>query len=160
MKFRNISGTLIPADEATKQQSNGFSEFVELDFAPKKRMTETQRGSLYLWLEQVAVLLNDAGYDLPLFLEKIGAQDVRIPCTKINLKERFYKPILKAMTEKSSTEQQSTFDPNEVYLTASKILAEKFGITPPAWPTRFGDEHKVSWSDPALELYQTHKGSA
>ena len=139
MRFRNVNGTLIPADEVTSRKVSEFGEFVELDLPPKKKMTDTQRGSLHLWLEQVAVMLNDGGYDLPLFLSELGAQDVRIPCTKENLKERFYKPILKALTDKQSTEEQTTVDPNEVYLTASKILSEKFGIVPPAWPTRFGE---------------------
>lgn len=102
---------------------------------PEKIKTAAQRNSLHLWLRQVADLLNAAGYDMVLFLETLGAEDTTVSCSMEALKERFWKVLLKHLEGKDSTEQHSTADVNEVYQEACVILSERFGITPPAWPS-------------------------
>jgi len=98
------------------------------------RRSEAQNNSLHLWLSQVATKLNDAGIDQILFLEKLSGK-AEMPNTTISLKERFWKPILKAMTDKESTTKMNTKDPDAIYQTACRILSTNFGITPPAWPS-------------------------
>tara|TARA_R110002094_G_scaffold157781_1_gene144009 strand:+ start:4462 stop:4902 length:441 start_codon:yes stop_codon:yes gene_type:complete len=98
------------------------------------RRSESQNNSLHLWLSQVATILNDAGIDQILFLEKLAGK-AEIPNTTISLKERFWKPILKAMTEKESTTEMNTKDPDVIYQTACRILSTNFGIVPPPWPS-------------------------
>jgi hypothetical protein len=99
------------------------------------RRTQPQNNSLHLWLSQVATILNDAGIDQILFLEKLSGK-AEIPNTTISLKERFWKPILKALTDKESTTEMTTKDPDAVYLTACRVLSNNFGIAPPAWPDK------------------------
>ena len=98
------------------------------------RRSEAQNNALHLWLSQVATILNDAGIDQILFLEKLSGK-AEMPNTTISLKERFWKPILKAMTDKKSTTKMNTKDPDAIYQTACRILSTNFGITPPAWPS-------------------------
>ena len=98
------------------------------------RRSEAQNNSLHLWLSQVASILNDAGIDQILFLEKLSGK-AEMPNTTISLKERFWKPILKAMTDKESTTKMNTKEPDAIYQTACRVLATNFGIVPPAWPS-------------------------
>ena len=100
----------------------------------ESKRTSLQNNSLHLWLAQVAEILNDAGIDQILFLEKLSGK-AEIPNTSISLKQRFWKPILKAMTNKES----NTKEPDVIYKTASRVLSTNFGITPPPWPSRHGE---------------------
>ena len=104
----------------------------------ESKRTSLQNNSLHLWLAQVAEILNDAGIDQILFLEKLSGK-AEIPNTSISLKQRFWKPILKAMTNKESTTDMNTKEPDVIYKTASRVLSTNFGITPPPWPSRHGE---------------------
>jgi len=102
----------------------------------EKKRTGLQNNSLHLWLSQVATILNDAGIDMVLLLDKLNGK-AEIPCTTISLKKRFWKPIQEHMTGKESTTDISTKEPDLIYKTACKVLSENFGIVPPPWPSRF-----------------------
>ena len=69
-----------------------------------------------------------------LLLEKLSGK-AEIPNTTISLKDRFWKPILKAMTGKESTTKMDTKEPDAIYQTACRILSTNFGIVPPEWPS-------------------------
>lgn len=106
------------------------------------RRTEPQNNSLHLWLSQVATILNDAGIDQILFLEKLSGK-AEIPNTTISLKDRFWKPILKAMTGKESTTKMDTKEPDAIYQTACRILSTNFGIVPPEWPSHTREDTRT-----------------
>jgi hypothetical protein len=108
----------------------------------EKTRSKPQNNSMWLWLSQVAKILNDAGIDMVLFLEKIEAEETKIPVTKDSLHERFWKPIMGHMTNKDSTTKMSTKDPDMIYQVACRVLAETFGILPPAWPDRHGENER------------------
>ncbi len=105
----------------------------------EKKRTDPQNSSMWLWLTQVAKICNDSGIDMVLFLEKLNGE-AEIPVTKNSLHERFWKPILKHMTNKESTTQMDTKEPDVIYQTACRILSNSLGVTPPPWPDRFRDE--------------------
>ena len=102
----------------------------------EKKRTKPQNSAMWLWLTQVAKILNDAGIDMVLFLEKIEAEDTKIPATKDSLKERFWDKIQEHMTGKESSTDLDTKQPDMIYQVACKVLAETFHIVPPAWPDR------------------------
>lgn len=93
--------------------------------------TPTQRKALHLWCENVAVALNDAGYDIKKVME---VRTMDIPWTKTSVKELLYKTTLAAMTGKDSTEAMTTVETSEVCEVLHRHLAEKFGINVP-WPS-------------------------
>lgn len=99
----------------------------------EKPKTDAQRNSLHKWLELLAVELNNAGLDMKTVLR----EEVEIPWTKQSAKEHLYKPILKIMQDKDSTEDMNTVEPGEVARVVGRHLADKFGITPPEWPSRY-----------------------
>ena len=107
----------------------------------EKKRTKPQNNSLHLWLSQVAIILNEAGIDQILFLETLSGK-AEIPNTTISLKERFWKPILKALTGKESTTDMDTKDPDAIYQTACRVLSTNFGIAPPAWPDKFREDER------------------
>jgi hypothetical protein len=97
-------------------------------------MTAKQRGALHVWCQMMADTLNNAGLDMC----KTLAHKAEIPWTMTSLKEYVWKPTLKALSDKDSTEDQSTVDPSEVYLVLARHFGEKMGVTVPAWPSKRG----------------------
>lgn len=99
----------------------------------EKPKTATQRAALHVWLEQMADALNSAGMDM----KKTLKPEVDIPWTKLLVKEYIFKPVLDAMTQKESTEEMVTVDPDRVYKVICRHMADNHGFTCPPWPTRF-----------------------
>ena len=97
-------------------------------------MTAKQRNALHVWCEMTAKGLNDAGLDMITVL----SHHAEIPWSKDSFKERIWKPALKAMTNKDSTEAQTTVDPSDVYLVLARHFAQTQGFTVPPWPSRRG----------------------
>ena len=91
-----------------------------------------QRNALHKWLEMVADTLNESGLDMRVVLK----QHVPIRWTKSSAKEYLYKPLLEALTDKESTEEQTTTDPDEIVDILTKHLGEKFGLELPPFPDR------------------------
>jgi hypothetical protein len=135
LKFIIRNGSLRPADRSALEYvaQREFAVDVELEDVARKR-SKPQNSSLHLWLSQVAVILNNAGIDMVLFLEQLNGK-AEIPVTQKSLKERFWKPIMEHMTGKQSTTEMDTKDPDILYQTACRILAENFEIVPPPWPS-------------------------
>lgn len=94
--------------------------------------TELQRNSLHKWCELVAVCLNRHG----LRFEYTVLKTKSIPYTKEIVKEHIWKPVLKALTDKVSTEDMSTVEPNDVRLAIAGHFATERAITLPEWPSR------------------------
>lgn len=106
---------------------------VSLSWKCESGMTPTQRASIHVLFEILARDLNDAGLDM----KKVLKQEVDIPWSKTTVKEFLYRPLLTAMTMKTSTEDQSTIEPDQVYKVLCRHLADKHGFTCPPFPTRF-----------------------
>lgn len=103
----------------------------------RKPMTTQQRKALHKWCRQVAEALNEAGYMAMTndpehqFPWKDG---VEIPFTMEIVKENMFKPVLKALSGKDSTEEQNTVDVMDVFEPLNLHFGEKFGIHVP-WPS-------------------------
>ena len=95
-------------------------------------ITERQFGALHVWCQQVADVLNAAGFDQRIVLKP----EVAIDWTKESVKQSLYKPLLKAMSGKSSTTEQNTVEPSAVAETIARHLGQKFGVVLPEWPKR------------------------
>lgn len=87
--------------------------------------TDTQRGAYHLYFELLAETLTGAGLDM----KKVLKPEVDIPWTKDSVKTFLWKPLLKAMTNKDSTEDMTSKEVNEVYEVLDRHLAEKFGVS-------------------------------
>jgi hypothetical protein len=103
-----------------------------------RRITGKQFGALHLYCQHVADTLNDSGKDVRTVLDLMKA-GVEIPWTKDTVKQQLYKPILKALTLKTSTTEQSTVEPTEVVEILSKFLIDRVGVPAPEWPSRGRD---------------------
>ena len=103
--------------------------------APEHLVTRRQQNALHKWCGLVADFLNDAGLDM----KRVLKPEVDIPWTKESVKEALWKPVLDAMTNKDSTTEMDTKEPDAVYRTIQRHMSQRFGITLPPWPTRHGD---------------------
>ena len=106
--------------------------FVFIGPAPEKTITSKQFNALHVWCEMVAESLNAAGLDQRIVLKP----SVAIDWSKDSVKQYLFKPLLEAMTGKTSTTDQDTVEPSKVADTMARHLGEKFGITLPEWPKR------------------------
>jgi len=94
-------------------------------------MTGQQRKSLHKYCTMLADALNDAGLDM----KKTLKPEVEIPWSCQSVKDHLYKPILKALTSKGSTEDMDNIDPSKVYDILNRFMGEKHGITV-QWPNK------------------------
>jgi len=101
-----------------------------------KSRTLTQNKALHLWFDMLACALNDAGFDQVKVID-IMEDGIDIPWSKETVKQILYKPILEAMTNKTSTSEMDTVEPSKVYDTLSRWLVTK-GLPAPQFPDRFG----------------------
>lgn len=122
------------AAEIRKLLEQGYE--VHVSWTTEREKTPSQRSALHVWLEQLAEVLNEGGFDM----KKVLKPEVDIPWTKLSAKQYLYKPVLEAMTGKSSTEEMNTIEPSKVCDVVGRHLAAKFGIVVPPWPTRFGND--------------------
>lgn len=94
--------------------------------------TLSQNAALHLFLAWLCEELNAGGFDMRAVLK----QDVEIPWTVGSAKEYLWRPIQKALTEKTSTREITTVEPTLIHETLCRHLASKLGITCPPWPSR------------------------
>lgn len=94
--------------------------------------TLSQNAALHLFLAWLCEELNAGGFDMRTVLK----QEVEIPWTVGSAKEYLWRPIQKALTEKTSTTEITTVEPTVIHQTLARHLGEKLGIVCPAWPTR------------------------
>ncbi len=98
------------------------------------KMTDTQRGAIHKWCSLCAQVMTEAGLDM----RKVLKEEVDIPWTKESVKEYMYKPVLLASSQKESTEDMDTVEPSKIVDIISRHMAQKFGVTLPPFPTRYG----------------------
>ena len=99
---------------------------------PRTR-TLKQNAALHKFFALLADALNDAGLDQRVVFEAMR-EGVEIPWNEATVKENLYKPILEAMTGKTSTTEMDTVDPSEVYNVLHRWLSSK-GFPCPDFPS-------------------------
>lgn len=97
--------------------------------------TKKQRGSLHLWCEMCAKVLNSHNLECEI-INPITKVKYSMPWTMNLFKENVYKYVLFAMTGKNSTEKQNTVDPSMVSMIVSKRYSEN-GVILPDWPRAY-----------------------
>ncbi len=95
--------------------------------------TWRQNRSLHKYCELVAEALNDSGQTKRLVYDQWYAGGREMLWTMEDIKEDWWRVIMKALQGKESTTEQSTTDPDEVYKFMAMKLAER-GIDVP-WPS-------------------------
>src|SRR5437868_4761546 len=87
--------------------------------------TGQQNRGLHLGCERIADTLNSAGLDMRVILKP----DINIPWTKDSVKEYLFKPVMKAMTTKTSTtELDKVGEIEAIWETMMRFLMEKHHI--------------------------------
>ncbi len=122
--------------EALKAQiDKDFAKHGYTKYTVAHGISAKQFSSLHVYCQQCADILNAAGIDIKATTDAMR-EGFSINHTKDTFKEMFYKPILSAVENKSSTKDQTTKDPDKIVTIISKIFAEKFGVVAPEWPTQ------------------------
>ena len=112
-----------------KRRSSGKSATV--CFAePEHHITQKQSNAMHLWCERVADQLSAAGLDMRAVLKP----EIEIEWTKQSVKEYLWLPVLKALTGKTSTKDQTSEDITQVLNTINRHLGQKLGVTLPEFP--------------------------
>lgn len=102
----------------------------------KKPRTPTQNNSLWLWCQNAADILNDAGYSV----NHVMKQRVEMPWDKGKVMELIWRPIQKAVLGKESTRDLKKMgDIDAVYDVINRHFGEKLNIHVP-WPSVESEE--------------------
>lgn len=97
------------------------------------KYSKKQRGSLHLWCEFCAKVLNDNNLECEI-INPITKVQYSMPWTMNLFKENVYKYVLEALTGKNSTEDQDSIEPSKIAEIIHKRYAEN-GVTLPDWPS-------------------------
>lgn len=97
----------------------------------RKKFTPAQRNAMHLYFRMVAKAFQDKHIDMKMLLE---AKPLEMPVTEAMVKESIWKPILKAVEGKDSTEDMDTVEPSEIYDIMNRWLINTFEISVP-WPS-------------------------
>lgn len=89
--------------------------------------TRKQNNAMWLWLEQIAEALNDAGYDIRATLNK----DIELPWNKNRAKEFLWNPVQQALTDQDSSQKLVKPDINLIQETLARHLAKSTGVSVP-----------------------------
>lgn len=122
---------LIELDKAaTNALKNGNKVTIELKI---NQITPKQFKALHVWCKLCAEHLNTSGFHR---LSPVSGR--RIPWTLTAFKEDVYKPVLKALTDKVSTKDQSTVEPNDIREAITAHMATGYNETVilPEWPSK------------------------
>lgn len=102
--------------------------------------TDQQRKALEVFFKRLADSLNAAGLDMRIVIKP----EVEIPWTQENVKEWLWRPIQKALYNKSSTtELDKQMEIDKIHEVLMHHLGEKFGLEYIDFPhdeTRFPDQ--------------------
>lgn len=99
------------------------------------KRTKQQNRAMHLYFTNLAIALNEAGYDAKAVLDP----EIEIPITASIVKNQMLKKIIKAMFDKDSTTELSTKELSMACLVLNKHISESFGISVP-FPDRFRGE--------------------
>ena len=101
------------------------------------KYTDKQRGSLHVGCAQLAKILNDQGIERLVVIEALEKHGIELEWDMYGIKQ-IYKVILKALSDKDSTEDQDTVEPSKVWNAMGKFFAIRLGVIIPPWPSNRG----------------------
>lgn len=90
----------------------------------ERQRTERQNRALHKMFGMLADTLNTNGLEMKVVLK----HEYEIWWNKETIKQHLFKPVMKAMYNKSSTTQLNTNEVSKVFEQLQKMLGEKFGI--------------------------------
>lgn len=96
----------------------------------ESQRTPKQNNAMWLWLDQLAHELNEAGFDM----KKTLKEHVAIPWTKELAKQYLWNPIQTAVTQKPSSTKLTRQEVSEVQEVLARHLAQSKGVSVP-FPT-------------------------
>ena len=89
---------------------------------------------MHKFFELLAEALNDAGFDVKIFLAATK-DHTNVPWTKESVKEILWRPVQKAMTGKESTTEISKVEPSDIHEVLMHRISEITGIDYIPWPS-------------------------
>ena len=104
-------------------------------YSVKHGISGPQFSALHVYCEMCAGVFNAAGIDVRAMMDEMNA-GFSIPHDKDTFKKMVYKPILKTITGKGSTKEQTTIEPKKVADVISHFMASRFGLVAPEWPAK------------------------
>lgn len=96
-----------------------------------KKRTLLQNAALHVYCFMLGKKMDDGGIDMISFF-KVGA---KIPWTTLLVKETIWKPVQKAIINKSSTTDAQSSEYGKVYEVLNRHLASEYGLHVP-WPVK------------------------
>lgn len=104
----------------------------------EKPKTDAQRNAEHLWFRKAAKCLNDNGIEQYVVIQALTTKGLETQWTGDSFKHNVYKPVLaKVSGGKTSTEDESTTDPDICVQGITKWVAQEYGLALPAFPDRF-----------------------
>lgn len=104
-------------------------KYLRVDLKNGMQRTKTQNAALHKFCEQLAVTLNDGGFEFTTFVK----HGYEVPFTKELVKDHLWRPVQEAVTGKLSTTKPETHEYAIIYDALNSVLAKK-GIYVP-WPS-------------------------
>lgn len=123
----NYNDSMKVIQEIRGKQTTGKPFTVEILDGLEATRTPKQNSSIHLYCRELAVRLNESGYDM----RKVLKQGVDIPWDEKAVKTHLWKPIQKVMFDIESTTELNRKQVSEVYEVLSRHLAEKTGVSMP-----------------------------
>lgn len=105
------------------------------------RRTKKQNNAMHLYCEELANVLNAAGLDMRTVFN-LMKEGIEIPWSKLGVKEKIWKPIMEAMTEKASTGDQDRIEASQVYEAVNWFTSTRLGVSV-EWPSRERQEREA-----------------
>lgn len=96
------------------------TKIISIDVIKKKR-TNQQNRSLYLFFRLLSEALNEAGFDMKAIIKN----NVDIEWTPLSIKQYLWKPLQKAMLGSDSTTKLKTGDIDLIFDNLNKIILER-----------------------------------
>jgi hypothetical protein len=95
-----------------------------LQWKTGKQRTQRQNNALQQYCKDLADALNEAGLDM----KKVMKPEVDIPWSKDAVREHLWRPIMTAVTDKTSTTKLTRDEVTEIYDVINRHMAQKHGI--------------------------------
>jgi len=92
------------------------------------KRTPSQQASIEIYCRELAIALNDAGFEIKKVME---VKQIDIPWTQQTCKELLWKPLQKAYLDKPSTTALTTGEVSQVYEVLNRHIAQNFGVSVP-----------------------------
>lgn len=129
-KHVEINKLLCEIDAAATKAINGGKKFT-VEWR-NNGITKSQFDALHVWIRHCVKYLN--GMKLYRCAAVTGR---RVPWDERSFKDDVYKVVLKALSEKASTKDQNTTEPNDIRLAISGHMASWYGVDVvlPEWPS-------------------------